>query len=260
MSARRHQRRGAAAEPAAAPKVAAARPSLPPGPRASLLRQSWLLLRMDLLSELRTLETPLTLLFFAFLQVVIFTFSFWTSEETARLVAPGVLWVTLTFAGTLAIDRSFAKEQDGRTLTALRLVPGAGRALYIAKLLTNQAFLTLVVLFATPLVLLVLGVPLEASQLPLLALGLLLGTAGFAALGTVFSAMLVTVRRRGVLLPIILYPVAIPLLVIGVKATATLLDRRPDPEVWSWLRLMVAIDVLYVVAGAWLFNSTLSDE
>lgn len=260
MSARRQaraSRRGAGEGEAASPRLAA---SLGPGLRPGLGRQAWLLLRMDLLSELRTLETPLTILFFAFLQVVIFTFAFWANEDTARAVAPGVLWVTITFAGTLAIDRSFAKEQDGRTLTALRLVPGAPRALYVAKLLSNLTFLLMVVCFATPLVIGILGVPLEAAQLPLLGLTLLLGVLGFSALGTVFSAMLVSVRRRGVLLPIVLYPVAIPLIVMGVKATVTILERRPDPEVWSWLRLMTAIDVLYVVAGAWLFTSTLDDE
>lgn len=258
MTGSRPARRGRRAAEAAA-DLGPAESTLP---RRStpLLRNMWLLLRTDLLSEFRTLETPLTILFFAFLQVVIFTFSFWADEDTARAVAPGVLWITIAFTGTLSIDRSFAKEQEGRTLTALKLVPGATRALYGSKLVVNLVYLLLVELFTTPLVVLVLGVPLERSQIPLLATGLLAGSIGFAAVGTVFSAMLVTVRRRGVLLPIVLYPVAIPLLVMGVKAISTLLDHHPDAEVWSWLKMMIAVDVMYVVAGAWLFGSVLEDE
>ena len=230
------------------------------GSKSQSWRIAWLLLKTDLVSDFRTFETPLTVLFFAFLQVVIFTFSFYTDDDMARFVAPGVLWVTVAFSGTLAIDRSFAKEQEGRTLTALRLVPGATQGLYVSKLVVNLVYLVLVEIFAAPLVVLVLGVPLEADQIPFIALALFLGSVGFSAVGTVFSAMLVTVRRRGVLLPIILYPVVIPLLVMGVKALSTLIDGRPDPEVLSWIKMMGAVDVLYLVAGAWLFRSVLEDE
>lgn len=230
------------------------------GGLSRVLVQTWLLFKKDLITELRTRETLVMLLFFSLLMVVIFTFSFFSDEETARAVAPGVLWITVAFTGTLGIDRSFAREQEGRTLTALVLVPGAPRALFAAKTLTNVLMMALVEIFVTPVALGVLGVPVSLREVPMIAATLIMGTVGFAAVGTVFSAMLVAVRRRGVLLPIILYPVTIPLLVMGVKALEALVNNRPYAEFTSWARLMVVVDVLYVVAGAWLFGAVLDDE
>lgn len=242
-----------------------ARPDLRPVTRTRLgasvvLRQVKALLRKDLLTEWRTRETLLTLLFFALLQVVIFVFSLWVDEDTGRMVGPGVIWIALAFTGTLAIDRSFAQEQEGETLTALVLVPGAAQAVFIAKTTLNILYMVLVELMVVPLVILMLDVPVPADGVPALVSALVAGTVGFASVGTVFSAMLLSVRRRGVLLPIILYPITIPLLVMGVAATAVVVGNYPLTEAWSWIKVMIAADVLCLISGGWLFGYVTEDE
>ncbi len=227
---------------------------------SAVLRQSALLIRKDLLTEWRTKETLLTLIFFALLLVVIFSFSLWVDEKIARAVAPGIIWIALAFTGALAIERSFAQEQEGDTLTALALVPGAQQALFAAKTATNILYILIVVLVVAPLVLLMLSVPLPMDTWPCFAAALVAGTVGFSAVGTVFSAMLVAVRRRGVLLPIVLYPIALPLLIMGVEAVGVLIQEFPVAQAWSWVKVMVAVDVLYIVGGAWLFGHIGQDE
>jgi heme exporter protein B len=202
----------------------------------------------------------LTLIFFAFLLVVIFTFSLWVDEKVALAVSPGIIWIALAFTGALAIDRSFAQEQEGDTMTALVLVPGAPQAIFIAKTLTNVVYMLLVEVVVAPLVIFILSVPIPIDAIPCFVASLVVGTVGFAAVGTVFSAMLVSVRRRGVLLPIVLYPVTIPLLVMGVEATSVLVQDFPIIQAWSWVKVMVAVDVLYLLGGLWLFGHITEDE
>ena len=229
-------------------------------PARRLARQVWLLFRKDLVTELRTRDTVVMLLFFSLLLVVIFAFSFMADDDLALAVTPGVLWVSAAFTGVLGIERSFAREQEGRTLTALVLVPGVARALFAAKMAINVLYMLLVEAFVVPLAVGMLEAEVTLPQVGLVAAAMALGTLGFAAVGTVFSAMLVAIKRRGVLLPIVLYPVTIPLLVMGVKAVATTLEGRPTPEIMSWFRIMIAVDVLYIVAGAWLFGMLVEED
>jgi heme exporter protein B len=237
--------------------------AVPPARTASahfLVRQTIALLRKDLVTEWRTRETAITLLFFALLLVIIFAFSLWVDETISAAVSPAVIWIALAFTGTLAIDRSFAQEQEGDTLTALVLVPGASRALFIAKTMMNIGYMLLVEMMVVPLVILILSAPMPADGIPALICGLVAGTVGFAAVGTVFSAMLVTVRRRGVLLPIILYPITIPLLIMGVESAQVLMQNFPLEQSWAWIKVMVAVDVLYLLGGGWLFGHITEDE
>lgn len=240
-------------------------PALQPVPRSPFRmgvfwRQCRALLRKDLVTEWRTRETLITLLFFALLLVVIFSFSLWVDEKVAVAVAPGIIWIALAFTGALAIDRSFAQEQEGETLTALVLVPGAPLALFVAKTALNILYMLLVQALVTPLVILILSVPVALDTVPALIAALVVGTVGFSAVGTVFSAMLTSVRRRGVLLPIILYPVIIPLLVMGVEATSVLVQSFPVRESWSWIKVMAAVDILYLLGAGWLFGHVTEDE
>jgi heme exporter protein B len=111
-----------------------------------------------------------------------------------------------------------------------------------------------------PLALLVLGLSVPTDGIVSLVVGLMVGSVGFALVGTLFSAMLVSLRRRGVLLPIILYPVTIPLLVMGVEAASIVVQNRPVYESWGWIKIMGAVDLLYLMGGAWLFGQVLEDE
>jgi heme exporter protein B len=224
------------------------------------LRQTALLIRKDLVTELRTRDTITTLFFFAFLMVVIFVFSLSADERVARQVGSGVLWIAITFAGTLAVDRSFAREQEGDTLTALVLIPGLTRSLFVSKALLNLMYLVAVEMLVVPLTLVMLGISIPDGSLTVFILGLVAGTVGFVLVGTVVSAMLVAIRRRGVLLPIVLYPIVIPLLVMGVEALSVVLENRPEAEAWSWVKLMAAADVIYLVGTVWLFGLVVEEE
>ncbi len=231
-----------------------------PGGFSLRVKQVGLLVYKDALTELRTRDTVTTLLFFALLMVVIFVFSLSADERVAQQVASGVLWIAIAFAGTLAIDRSFTREQEGNTLTALVLIPGVTRALFVAKTLLNLFYLTLVELLVVPLTLTMLGVSVPDDAMLCLLGALATGTIGFVIIGTVISAMLVAIRRRGVLLPIVLYPIAIPLLVMGVEATSIVLENQPLEQGWSWVKIMAAIDVVYLFGGAWLFGLVIEEE
>ena len=225
-----------------------------------ILAQTSALLSKDLLTELRTRETLTTLLFFAVLLVIIFVFSLWSDEKVAQEVGPGIIWISIAFSGTLAIDRSFAHEQEGNTLTALVLIPGLSRSLYFAKTVLNFAYMALVELLVVPLTLVLLGIGIPGDGWVCLVAGLATGSLGFALVGTLFSAMLVAIRRRGVLLPIILYPVTIPILVMGVEASSIVIQNRPLAEGWSWVKVMAAVDILYFLGGTWLFGQVIEDE
>ena len=155
--------------------------------------------------------------------------------EPLEDAAAGILWIAIAFSGTLALGRTFERERYGETLRALLLAPAPRPAIYVGKLLGIVALLGVAELLLVPLVALLFQAPLFARPLLLAAL-LLAGTIGFAAVGTLFAAMLVRARTRDVLLPILLYPITIPVIIAGVRGTAALLAPPPDePTAMMWI-------------------------
>ena len=215
------------------------------------------LVRKDLRRELRTREVTTTTVAFSVMLMVIFTFAFYTDAETVRLVFPGILWVSIVFTGTLAIGRTFAQEKDGGCLRALALVPGTPMTLYASKLLINLLFVGLFEIVLVPLLALAFDVALLPRALEYAAL-LVTGTLGFTAVGTLVAAMLVHNHLRDVMLPILLYPLVIPLIIAGVKVTGLLLDGADAEQVWRWIRLIAAVDVVFLVVSQLLFRWVLS--
>jgi heme exporter protein B len=219
-----------------------------------LLRQTLAIVRKDLRRELRTREITLTTISFSVLLMVIFTFAFYTRDRDVAMIFPGILWISITFAGTLAVSRTFADERETGCLRALALIPGTGFSLYLGKLFTNLCFMLIFEAVLIPLLSLAFKAPILTYPAPFFA-AVGAGTLGFTALGTLLSAMLVHHRLREVLMPLLLYPLLVPLLIGGVKAVATLYD--PSGEIdsaWSWIRLMLALDVLFLVGGQVLFR------
>src|SRR5438874_7041681 len=186
------------------------------------------IVRKDAVVELRTRETLLASLIFTVLVVVVFAFALELAPATARAVAPGLLWVTLAFAGVLGLGRSFAAERDRGALDGLLLAPVDPTALYMGKMLANLVFMVAVLVVALPAFSILLGVRLlSLALLPSALLGLL----GFAAAGTLFSALALNGRAREVLLPALFLPLAIPVIItaagamrLGAAGAAT---RRP---------------------------------
>lgn len=224
---------------------------------AVLLRQTWTIIVKDLRREWRSREILTTTVAFALLLMVIFTFGFYRDDETVAIVFPGILWVAIIFTGTLAIARTFQHERQGDTLRALALIPGSQFSLYLAKFFVNLLYLTLFELALFPM--LVLAFPVDVTGLVALhALTIFVGTVGFVALGTLVSAMLVRNDLREALLPIVLYPLLVPLLIAGVMVTSALIDGGTWSDVSPWIRGMIAMDIAFGLLGLFLFRWVLS--
>src|SRR5688500_9821014 len=172
-------------------------------------RVVWLVLRKDLTVEIRSLEIAYTTLFFAVSCVLVFSFALVREGVAPQDGAAGILWIAISFAGTLALGRAFERERQAETLRALLLAPAARPAVYLGKLLGILALLFATELILVPLVAFLFQAPLLRHPFWLAAI-LLTGTLGFASVGTLFAAMLVRARSRDVLLPVLLYPITVP--------------------------------------------------
>lgn len=219
----------------------------------------WLVLRKDFTIEVRSLEIAYTTLFFAISCVLVFAFALVQEGRAPEGGAAGILWIAIAFAGTLALGRTFERERQAETLRALLLAPAARPAVYVGKLLGIIVLLTAAEAVLVPLVALLFQAPLFAHPFWLVLI-LLTGTVGFAAVGTLFAAMLVRARSRDVLLPVLLYPITVPVIIAGVRATAALLQPDVDVGVLQvWLALLVCFDVVFLTLALWTFEPLMTD-
>jgi heme exporter protein CcmB len=223
------------------------------------LQTVWLVTRKDLLIEVRSREIVYTTIFFAISCVLVFAFGFVREGRAVEDAAAGILWIAIAFSGTLALGRAFERERQSETLRALMMAPVDRPALYVGKLLGVLALLGAVELIVVPLIALMFQAGLFAH--PFLMLGLLVsGTVGFAAVGTLFAAMLVRARSRDVLLPVLLYPITIPVIIAGVRGTAALLQVEADvPMARAWLSMLIFFDVVFITLALWTFEAVMTE-
>lgn len=219
-------------------------------------QQTTALIAKDLRRELRTKEVTTTTIAFALLLMAVFSFAFWVDDESAAHVFPGVLWISVAFTATLAITRTFVQEKDGGCLRALALIPGTQTSLYLAKFLVNLLFVATFEVVLIPALILVFNVPFAPHAAEMLAVTCA-GTIGFVALGTLVAAMMVHNHMRDVMLPILLYPLAIPLLIAAVVITKMIVMGDLD-GVWRWIRVVAAMDLAFFVLSLLLFRWVLS--
>ena len=224
------------------------------------LRTAFLVLKKDFAIELRSYEVVATTLFFAVSCVAMFSFAFVKEGEAAYPdAAAGILWIAIAFAGTLALGRTFERERYGETLKALLLAPTPRPAIYVGKLLGIIALLFATEALIVPMIAFLFHAKLFDQSLRLAAL-LGLGTIGYAAVGTLFAAMLVRTRSRDVLLPILLYPVTIPVMIAGVRGTVALLDSPADlPIANLWIAMLGFFDVVFVTLSLWMFEPLMTE-
>jgi heme exporter protein B len=210
----------------------------------------------DILAELRTREMLSSMLVFALVVTLVFSFAFELAPtDTARL-APGLLWVAFAFAGILGLNRSFAVEKDRDSLQGLMLAPLDRSGIYVAKMLSNLVFLTAVEAIVVPL----FWVLYNLATFPLLLLLVIpLGTLGLVAPGTLFAAMTAHTRAREVMLPLLLLPLCVPVIVASVKVTALLLASVTLAGAAGWLQLLVACDIVFVVLSILTFEYVLEE-
>jgi heme exporter protein B len=207
----------------------------------------------DIVAELRTKEMFSAMFVFSVLVIVIFNFAFdlRISGDAVRGVAPGALWVAFAFSGILGLNRSFVLERDRGCLEGLLLAPMDHTAIYFGKMISTMLFMFVVEVIVLPVFTAFFGVSLFDLRLVLVVI---LGTVGFAGVGTVLSAMTAQTRAREVLLPILLLPVAAPVLIAAVKATAGVLDGLPTAEIMRWLQLLVAFDIIFPAVAFMTFD------
>jgi heme exporter protein B len=204
------------------------------------------ILRKDLLLELRSKEVITSMLVFALTVVVIFNFVFDPGSTQMQATAPGILWVAFTFAGVLGLSRAFAREQEQGMMQGLLLCPIDRSLIYIAKVIGNVLFISVVELVTLPIMIVLFDLSV-GKILPSLLLVLFLGTLGFAGVGTLFSTISANTKSREVMLPILLFPVSVPVILTSIKSTSYLLSGREFSAVWSWLRILMGFDVIFLV-------------
>jgi heme exporter protein B len=215
------------------------------------LRIAW----KDLRIEVRSKEIFATMAFFGALLVVIYSFAFPANPAAVRDAAPGMLWVALAFTGTIALGRAFDRERENDTMRALLLAPVPRLSVFLGKAVAMAVLVLGVAVVVTPLLALFLGAPLFDYPLELVT-SIVLGAVGIAIIGSVFAATLLKVRSRDVLLPVILYPLLIPLFVAGTKSTAALIALKPNFEAASyWTSFLGIYDAAFLVLSLWTFES-----
>jgi len=223
------------------------------------VQAAWLVTRKDLLIEFRSREIVYTTLFFAVSCLLVFAFSFVREGRAVEDAAAGILWVAIAFSGTLALGRAFERERQNETLRGLLMSPMPRPALYVGKLIGIVLLLFAVETVIVPMAGIMFQARMLAHPFYLVAL-VLTGTVGFAAVGTMFAAMLVRTRSRDVLLPILLYPVTVPVIIAGVRGTAAILAEEPNLEMARlWLSMLIAFDMLFVTVSLWTFESVMTE-
>ena len=226
----------------------------------AFLRAVWTITRKDLLVEARTREILFTTMFFAVACVLVFAFGFVREGRPVSDAAAGILWIAIAFSGTLALGRAFERERQGETLRALLIAPIDRPALYVGKLVGILILLAAVEAVVVPLVALMFQAALFDHLLLMLGL-LAAGTLGFAAVGTLFAAMLVRARSRDVMLPVLLYPITVPVIIAGVRGTAALLQTEAggEPMARAWLAMLVFFDVVFITLALWTFEPVMTE-
>jgi heme exporter protein CcmB len=220
---------------------------------------AWLIMRKDLIVEFRSRELFLTTLFFAVSCVLVFAFALVRDGRPMADAAAGILWIAVAFSGTLALGRTFEREQAHHTLPALLQAPVERAAVYVGKLLGLLVLLLIVGALVVPLVALFFQATLLAMG-GIVSLIVLAGTIGFLAVGTLFSAMLVRTRSRDVLLPVLLYPMTIPVMLAGVRGTSALIQETPDiAALRMWLAMLVLFDAVFLTLALWTFDAVTSE-
>lgn len=219
--------------------------------RFAYLRALGAIVWKDLAAELRSRELLSAMLVFALLVILIFNFALELDAKARANVTSGVLWVTFAFAGTLGLNRSMSQEKDRGCLDGLLLAPVDRSAIYFGKALGNLIFMMVVEIIVLPVYSALYNINLFH---PGLILVILLGSIGYVAVGTLLASMAVQTRTRDILLPILLFPVVIPVFIAAVKASSGFLQSIPMDEIVPWLNLLIVYDVVFTALAFMVFD------
>ena len=214
------------------------------------------LLWKDVLAELRSRDIVISMLVFALISMVIFNFALRPSPQMITTVAPGILWVAFTFAGILGLTRIFVRERDNGNLTGLLLTPFSREAIYIGKVSGIFLFMITAEMILLPVFAVLFNLfPFR----PELLLIILLATIGFSSIGTLFSAIAINTHSREIMLPILFFPIMVPIIISAVVSSGIALDGGSLSDMSGWIQLIVVFDVLALVLSAFAFEHILQE-
>ena len=219
----------------------------------NFLGKLWVIIWKDLTTEFRSKEMILSMSLFAFLVLIIFGFAFETGFKKIDGLIPGILWVAFIFSALMGLSRSFGSERDGGTLPGLRLCPMSPWGIYLAKMIGTFIFTAIMEIFSLILLVVLYNLNLLPFLLPL-GLIIFLGTLGFSSVGTIFSAMSSTTKARDVMLSILVFPISVPLIIASVKATGTILEGKSFEAIASWIKILVAFDLVFLLLAYLTFE------
>lgn len=226
-------------------------------PHPSLFGATLAIVRKDLAAEFRSRELFSAMLVFSLLVIIIFNFALELEPNMRKTVAAGVLWTTFAFAGTLGLNRSMAVEKDRGCMDGLLLAPVDRSAIFFGKAISNLIFMLIVEAIVLPVYALLYN---EMSILRPGFLGvILLGSIGYIAVGTMLAAMSVQTRMREILLPILLFPIAVPVLLAAVKVSNGLIAGVELPEILTPLSILVAYDVIFTAIAYMVFDAVVEE-
>jgi len=209
------------------------------------MRQVAAIVWKDFTVELKTRELFVSMFIFAVLVILIFIFSVDLSIVKANEVGPGILWVAILFAGTIGLNRSFMLEKENQCIQGLMLAPIDRSVIYFGKMLSNLAFLLIMEAFLLPVFMIFFNIDLISHLFPLLFV-ILIGTIGFSALGTLLSSLSANLKTRDIMLPILLYPMMVPIAIGSVKMTSQVLAGEGLSSVMNWVGLTLCFDVIFI--------------
>lgn len=220
----------------------------------------------DLRAEFRTKQMLNSMMIFALLVIVIFSYAFGNeatlevkvlNKKVVDLLAPGMLWIAFTFAGMLGLSRSFASEKEEGCLEGLKLCPVDRSEIYNGKVISNAVLMFLMEITTIPVFIVLFSY--DIKNIPGLLVVVVLGTFGFIFVGTLLSALTVNTRTREILLPVILFPVLIPVILSAVTATGTMLATGEFSDITGQLQILAAYDVIFFVVAQLVFEYTIED-
>jgi heme exporter protein B len=225
-------------------------------PKSSFLKAVAAVVWKDLRAELRSRELFSAMLVFSALMIIIFNFALELDVKVRQSVTAGVLWSTFAFAGTLGLNRSMAIEKDRGCLDGLLLAPVDRSAIYFGKVISNLAFMLIVEVIVLPAYSVLYNINLF---IPGLMLVILLGSIGYAAVGTLLATMSTQTRTRDILLPILLLPIAFPLLLAAIKASSGFLTGADMEEILLPLNLLIAYDIIFMAVAFMVFDNVVEE-
>jgi heme exporter protein B len=203
----------------------------------TFLKQVKALIWKELKTEFRTKEMLSSMLIFSFLVIVIFSFAFDPTDKDLQQVFPGIIWVAFIFSGVLGLNRSFVSEKKNNSLHGLMLCPADRSVIYFGKVITNLILMLIMEFISLPIFIILFDYSFNGS-ISKLILVVFLGTFGFVSIGTFLAALTANTRTSEVLLPIILFPVVVPVVIASVESTTAIFMGNKIVEVALWFKVL----------------------